>query len=105
MVRVWDGLLRCRFDDGPPVNRHKPSVDVLFESLARLTNCAIHAAIVTGMERDGASGLLALRRAGGHTVAQDEASSLVWGMPGAAVKMEAAEQVLPLSAIPQWLLG
>lgn len=105
MVRVWGGLLRCRLDDGPPVNRHKPSVDVLFESLARLTDCAIHAAILTGMGRDGASGLLALRRAGGHTLAQDEASSLVWGMPGTAVKLGAAEQVLPLSAIPQWLLG
>ena len=104
LVRAWGGQLRCRLDDGPPVNRHKPSVDVLFESLARLRDCEIKAAILTGMGRDGASGLLALRRAGGHTLAQDEASSLVWGMPGAAVKLGAAGQVLPLAAIPRWLL-
>lgn len=105
LVRERGGTLRCRLDDGPPVNRHKPSVDVLFESLARLPDCPINAALLTGMGRDGASGLLSLRQAGAHTLAQDEASSLVWGMPGAAVKLAAAERVLPLSAVPRWLLS
>ena len=105
LVRERGGALRCRLDDGPPVNRHKPSVDVLFESLARLPDCPINAALLTGMGRDGATGLLSLRQAGAHTLAQDEASSLVWGMPGAAVKLAAAERVLPLSAVPRWLLS
>jgi two-component system, chemotaxis family, protein-glutamate methylesterase/glutaminase len=104
-VRLSGDQLLCRLDDGPAVNRHKPAVDVLFESAARLTGYSVRAALLTGMGRDGASGLLSLRRAGARTVAQDEATSLVWGMPGAAVKLGAADQILPLSEIPRWLLS
>lgn len=104
-VRALGDQLRCRLDDGPPVNRHKPAVDVLFESVARLAGYQVSAALLTGMGRDGANGLLSLRRAGARTAAQDEATSLVWGMPGAAVKLDAAERVLPLADIPRWLLA
>lgn len=77
---------------------HVPSVDALFLSLAQ-TGCPGAAALLTGMGHDGVDGLLALRRKGWTTLAQDEASSVVWGMPRAAVERQAADQVLPLDAI------
>ncbi len=77
----------------------RPSVDVLFESLAREYGAATVAALLTGMGRDGAAGLLAIRSAGGSTIAQDEASCVVYGMPREAVELGAAMQVLPLSDI------
>jgi two-component system, chemotaxis family, protein-glutamate methylesterase/glutaminase len=77
----------------------RPSIDVLFESLAREQGSAAAACLLTGMGRDGAAGLLAIRRAGGITIAQDEASSIVYGMPREAALLDAAERVLPLSAI------
>jgi two-component system chemotaxis response regulator CheB len=77
----------------------RPSVDVLFESLAREYGPAVVAALLTGMGRDGAAGLLKIRQAGGMTIAQDEASSVVYGMPREAVLLGAAEQVLPLGEI------
>ena len=89
----------CRLDDGPPVNRHKPSVDVLFHSVAEQVGQNAVGVLLTGMGDDGARGLLALKEAGAHTIAQDEASSVVWGMPGEAVKLGAAHQVLPLGRI------
>jgi two-component system chemotaxis response regulator CheB len=94
----------CRLSDAPPENRHRPSVDVLFHSLAQNAGTNTVAAILTGMGEDGARGLAALRAAGCHTVAQDEASSVVWGMPGSAVKLGAAERVLPLERIAEQLL-
>jgi two-component system response regulator WspF len=75
-----------------------PSVDELFLSLARNARPGI-AVLLTGMGRDGAEGLLALRRAGWHTIAQDEQSSVVWGMPGAAHRLAAAAETLPPGAI------
>jgi two-component system chemotaxis response regulator CheB len=77
----------------------RPSVDVLFESLAKDYPHDVAACLLTGMGRDGASGLLAIRRAGGFTVAQDEATSVVYGMPREAVLLDAAERVLPLGEI------
>ena len=77
----------------------RPSVDVLFESLAGECARQVVACLLTGMGRDGASGLLALRRAGAHTMAQDEASSVIYGMPREAALLGAAENVLPLSEI------
>jgi two-component system chemotaxis response regulator CheB len=74
-------------------------VDVLFESVAREFGAAAAACLLTGMGRDGASGLLEIRRAGGLTIAQDEASSIVYGMPREAVLLDAAERVLPLNEI------
>ena len=89
----------CRLNDGPPVNRHRPSVDVLFRSVAQCAGSNAIGVILTGMGDDGAQGLLELREAGARTIAQDEASSVVWGMPGEAVKRGAAELVLPLGKV------
>jgi len=91
--------------DGPLVNRHKPSVDVLMRSVARAAGRNAIGVILTGMGDDGARGLLEMRQAGGRTAAQDEASSVVWGMPKEAVALGAAERVLPLGEIPGWLLA
>ena len=95
----------CRLTEAPPENRHRPSVDVLFRSVAEQAGGNAVGALLTGMGEDGARGLLALRRAGAPTVAQDEASSVVWGMPGAAVKLGAAERIVPLGSIAQQLLN
>ncbi|HEY4176438.1 MAG TPA: chemotaxis-specific protein-glutamate methyltransferase CheB [Kofleriaceae bacterium] len=90
---------RARLVDGPPRHHCKPSVDVLFESLAADRGARTVAALLTGMGRDGAAGLLAIRRAGGHTVAQDEMSSVVYGMPREAALIGAADRILPLPEI------
>ena len=95
---------RCRLDSGPPVNRHRPAVDVLFRSVAQAAGANAVAAILTGMGDDGARGLLELREAGAATLVQDEATSVVWGMPGAAWKLGAAQECLPLDRIAQRLL-
>jgi len=89
----------CRLSDSDPVNRHKPSVDVLFQSVAESAGSNALGVLLTGMGSDGALGLQALRDTGAFTVAQDEASSVVWGMPGAAVKIGAASEVLHLDRI------
>lgn len=94
----------CRIDDAPPVNLHRPSVDVLFHSVADCAAANAMAALLTGMGADGAEGLLSIRKAGGFTIAQDEATSIVWGMPGAAVKLGAACTVEPLRKIARVLL-
>lgn len=85
--------------DGPLVRRHRPSVDVLFRSTARYAGKNGVGVIMTGMGDDGASGLLEMKEAGAYTIAQDEESSVVWGMPGEAVKLGAARKILPLSRI------
>ena len=95
----------CRVDHGALVNRHRPSVDVLFESVARAAGARSIGVLLTGMGRDGAQGLLEMRTGGSQTVAQDEASSVVWGMPGEAVALGAAQLVLPLSAIAARLVA
>ena len=95
-IKVRDGLL---------VNRHKPSVDVLFDSVARHAGQNAMGIIMTGMGHDGAAGLLAMRKAGAHTIAQDEASSVVYGMPKEAIALEAASQVLALADMPTRLLS
>lgn len=94
---VSDG--RLRLNDEPERHSCRPSVDVLFESVAREYGRAAAAVLLTGMGRDGAAGLLAIRRAGGFTIAQDEASCVVYGMPREAVLLGAAEHVLPLHDI------
>ncbi len=93
-----------RLNDGPPVNRHKPSVDVMFRSVAQ--NCGINAVgvILTGMGADGAMGLKEIQEAGAPTIAQDQKTSVVWGMPGEAVKLGAADKILALEAIPKQIL-
>lgn len=85
--------------DGPLVSRHRPSVDVLFRSVAQSAGPNAVGVLMTGMGDDGASGLLEMREAGARTAAQDEASSVVFGMPAVAIARGAAEEVLPLSRI------
>jgi two-component system chemotaxis response regulator CheB len=89
----------CRVKEGPPVNRHCPSVDVLFRSVAQNVGPNAVGVILTGMGDDGARGLKEMREAGSPTIAQDEFTSVVWGMPGAAVRIGAAMEVLPLDQI------
>ena len=89
----------CRLDDGVPVNRHKPSVDVLFRSVAQNGGCNAIGVLLTGMGKDGSRGLKEMLEGGSRTIAQDEASSVVWGMPGEAVALGAAQYVLPLEQI------
>ena len=87
--------------DGPSVCRQKPSVEVMFDSVAKFAGANAVGAILTGMGNDGAGGLLKMRENGAHTVAQDEASSVVFGMPREAIECGAAEKVVPLSEIAQ----
>jgi two-component system chemotaxis response regulator CheB len=94
---VRDGRLRLTRD--PERHSCRPSVDVLFESIARGHCPEAAACLLTGMGRDGASGLLAIRTAGGLTIAQDEATSVVYGMPREAAQLGAAERILPLPEI------
>lgn len=89
--------------DGPPVNRHRPSVDVLFRSVAKFAGKNATGIIMTGMGDDGARGLLEMREAGAHTIAQDEDTCVVFGMPKEAIQLGAARDVLPLHKIPQAL--
>ena len=90
--------------DGPPVNRHKPSVDVLFRSIAKCAGRNALGVIMTGMGSDGAHGLKEMRDAGAHTIAQDEASCVVFGMPKEAIKLNACERILSLSHIAEALI-
>ncbi|MEQ1909916.1 MAG: CheB methylesterase domain-containing protein [Vicinamibacterales bacterium] len=88
----------------PRVQFHRPSVDALFLSLVGLRDVDVVAVILTGMGRDGAEGMLALRRSGARTIVQDEKSSMVFGMPKEAIERGAAEQVSSLDELPQRIL-
>jgi two-component system, chemotaxis family, protein-glutamate methylesterase/glutaminase len=106
LLVMWDGAKHvCRLHDGPPVNRHKPAVDVLFRSMVASVGAAAIGVLLTGMGDDGARGLGELKEIGAPTLVQDEASSVVWGMPGAAWKAGAANEMLPLDAIAARLLA
>ena len=94
----------CKLNDGEPVNRHKPSVDVMFDSVVRNVGKNALGVILTGMGADGARGLKALRDIGVSTIAQDEKTSVVWGMPGESVKMGGAEYVLPLDKVAEKMI-
>ncbi len=95
----------CRLNDGPHVNRHRPSVDVMFRSVAHHVGPNAVGVLLTGMGDDGARGLKDMMERGAGTVAQDEASSVVWGMPGTAVRLGAAMHVLPLQHIAAQVLS
>ena len=99
-----DQSIRIVVDDSPPVNRHKPSVDFLFDSVLTAVGGNCVGVILTGMGADGAAGLLKLRKAGARTIAQDEASCAVFGMPKEAIRLEAAQEVLAITDIPQKLI-
>ncbi len=98
---VGDGFVRL--SDGPPVDTFQPSVTPLFLSAARAYGRRVCGVILTGMGRDGAEGLKAIKDAGGPTLAQDEATSAVFGMPRAAIELGAVDRVLPLEEIPRAL--
>lgn len=98
--------LRVRLIDEAPVSGHRPSVDVLFSKAASIADrIELRAALLTGMDADGAEGMCALRRAGARTIAQDKESSVVWGMPRVAVEMGGASEVLALPRIGRALLA
>ncbi|MEM7806759.1 MAG: chemotaxis response regulator protein-glutamate methylesterase [Planctomycetota bacterium] len=90
---------------GPPVHHQKPAVDVLFDSVAKVAGVNAVGAILTGMGADGASGLLAMRKAGARTLAQDEATSTVYGMPGEAAKVGAPEKIVPLDKVAETMMA
>ncbi|HZL19789.1 MAG TPA: chemotaxis-specific protein-glutamate methyltransferase CheB [Polyangia bacterium] len=96
---------RLRLTAGPERHSCRPSIDVLYDSIALETGASTVACLLTGMGRDGAAGLLAIRQAGGLTIAQDEATSVVYGMPREAVLLGAAERVLPIGQIGPCLAG
>jgi two-component system chemotaxis response regulator CheB len=85
--------------DEPPIDGHRPSVTMLFESVAKSYGPAAIGVLLTGMGRDGAAGLRQLRAAGATTIAQDEASSIVFGMPAAAIELGAADHIVPATQL------
>ncbi len=95
----------AHLDQEPPVNRHRPSIDVLFDSAAKHAGKNAIGVILTGMGKDGAEGLLRMKRAGAHTLAQDEASCVVFGMPKEAIALGAADEVAPLGEMSRRVLA
>lgn len=104
MIQRSGAQYKISLKDGPLVSRHKPSVDVLFRSVAQTAGKNAMGIIMTGMGDDGALGLLEMRKAGSTTIGQDEASCVVYGMPKEALKRGAVERELSLSVIPQTLM-
>jgi two-component system, chemotaxis family, protein-glutamate methylesterase/glutaminase len=90
--------------DADPVNLHRPSIDILFRSAAKRVAGGATGVILTGMGKDGAAGLLEMKQAGGRTLAQDEATSVVFGMAREAIKLQAVDEVLALGSIGARLL-
>ncbi|TCS72236.1 response regulator receiver-modulated CheB methylesterase [Sulfuritortus calidifontis] len=99
LVRRSGAYYYAELSQAAPVNRHRPSVDVLFNSAAQAVGANAIGVMLTGMGRDGAAGMLAMREAGAYTIAQDEASCVVYGMPKAAVEVGAVQEVAPLQNI------
>lgn len=103
-VKQKAGSYVCSLSDGEPVNRHKPSVEVLFNSLLPVAKhvCAV---MLTGMGSDGAKAMLSLREAGAKTLAQDELTSVVWGMPKAAFELRATDTLIPLGRMTEAMIN
>lgn len=100
LLVVKDGArYRCKLSDGEAVNRHRPSVDVLFRSVAQAAGPNAVSVMLTGMGDDGAKGMGEMQQAGAYTIAQDESSSVVWGMPGEAVRLGVVDKVVPLTKV------
>jgi two-component system chemotaxis response regulator CheB len=104
MLRRSGARYFVEITDGPQVHHQKPAVEVLFNSVAKYAGANAVGAILTGMGADGAQGLLNMRNAGARTIAQDEQSSIVFGMPMEAIKLNAAEKVVPLQDVARMLL-
>jgi two-component system chemotaxis response regulator CheB len=100
-----DGGLRVRLNHGEAIGGFRPSATYMFQSVAKALGPAVAAVVLTGMGQDGVPGLRAIHEAGGRIAAQDEASSVVFGMPGAAIAQGLADRVLPVSAVGEWLMG
>jgi two-component system chemotaxis response regulator CheB len=98
-VRRPDRVVRLALDQSPPVNSCRPSVDVLFRSAAEVYGPGVLAVVLTGMGQDGLDGCACVRAAGGQVLVQDEASSVIWSMPGAVARAGLADGVLPLEAL------
>lgn len=105
VVKGTDGTLKAKVSDDAPVNRHRPSVDALFNSVADTVGANAIGIILTGMGDDGAKGLLKLKQMGAHTVAQNKETCVVFGMPRVAIELGAADIVLPLSEIPDIIIA
>lgn len=104
LLQLSGARYNVRIKDGPPVHHQRPAVDVLFQSVARSAGRNATGVLLTGMGADGAKGMLAMRESGAHTLAQDEASCVVFGMPGEAIRLGAALEVVSLSQIPAAIL-
>jgi len=104
VLRVSGAQYYVELTEHPPVHHQRPSVDVLFHSVARSAGANAVGSILTGMGADGAAGLLAMREAGAHTLAQDEQSCVVFGMPKEAIKLGAADEIVPLKKMAGKLL-
>ncbi len=100
-----DAGYQCRLNDSPAVNRHKPSVEMMFESIAHNVGSNAIGVMLTGMGADGARAMKKMKDAGASNIVQDRASSVVWGMPGQAYKLGAADFVLPLDVIARQLMA
>lgn len=94
----------CYRCDGEPVERHKPSVDIMFSSAAKAGGDKVLSVLLTGMGKDGAQGMFEVHRHGGMTIAQDKATSVIWGMPKAAIDLEAVQIILPLEKIANYIV-
>ncbi len=105
MLRRSGAQYQVEVTDGPLVNRHKPSVDVLFRSVAQAAGCNALGIITTGMGDDGARGMREMHEAGATTVAEDESSCVVFGMPKEAIKLGGVDKVVPLNHIPHEIIG
>jgi two-component system chemotaxis response regulator CheB len=103
-LRKSNGQYYAHVADGPPVNRHKPSVDVLFKSAAECAGADVLGIIMTGMGDDGARGMKVLHDGGARTIAQNEETCVVFGMPKEAIKLQAVDDILPLEQIARAIL-
>jgi two-component system chemotaxis response regulator CheB len=104
-LRKAGGQYFAQVVDGPPVNRHKPSVDVLFRSAANCAGSDLLAILLTGMGDDGARGMKQLHDLGARTIAQDEASCVVFGMPKEAIALGAVDEVMPIGQVARAILA
>jgi len=104
LLQEGSGRYRVRIKTGPAVNHHRPSVDVLFQSVARSAGSSAVGVLLTGMGADGAKGLLAMHEKGAYTLAQDEQTCVVFGMPREAIRLGAVDDVIPIQHIPRAIL-